>query len=205
MDPADRSEILWIAATKMEAATLPAGANALVTGIGPATAAGTLARHLARGRFRRVVGVGIAGAYPLSGLELGQVVQVVLDGFVDLGAETEVGFKPLWELGIHEVREALSFPASEWSLISDLPRVSGGTCSVCTGTLETAVRRAQTGAQIESMEGAAWAQVAQNADLPFDQIRAISNVAGPRDREAWKIPEAIEQLRITLAQIWSKL
>jgi futalosine hydrolase len=67
--------------------------------------------------------------------------------------------------------------------------------------METAVeRRRRTGASIESMEGAAWALACQSAGVPFAQVRSISNVAGPRDRPAWRIPQALAALRRSLEE-----
>ena len=44
----------------------------------------------------------------------------------------------------------------------------------------------------ESMEGAAAALVAWKHGIRFSEIRGISNMAGHRDREYWKISEACE-------------
>jgi futalosine hydrolase len=44
------------------------------------------------------------------------------------------------------------------------------------------------------MEGAAVAYVCERFDVPWVQIRAISNMVEPRNRSAWDIPLAIKNL-----------
>ena len=44
------------------------------------------------------------------------------------------------------------------------------------------------------MEGAAFMYACLMHDVPFAQIRAVSNVVERRNREAWKIREAIDAL-----------
>ena len=48
--------------------------------------------------------------------------------------------------------------------------------------------------QVESMEGAAFMYACLVHGLPFAQVRAISNVVERRNRGAWKLTEAIENL-----------
>lgn len=44
------------------------------------------------------------------------------------------------------------------------------------------------------MEGYGVAEAAIQAGLPVIEIRAISNLIGPRERDKWNIPEALTQL-----------
>ena len=45
---------------------------------------------------------------------------------------------------------------------------------------------------IESMEGFASAQISRMCNIPYIQIRSISNWVGKRDRDSWKIDQACE-------------
>jgi futalosine hydrolase len=54
---------------------------------------------------------------------------------------------------------------------------------------------------IESMEGAALHFVALQQNIPFIQIRSISNWVGERDKSKWKIKEAISNLNNELKKI----
>jgi len=65
------------------------------------------------------------------------------------------------------------------------------TMNTCTGTDDAAKAiEARTGGAVESMEGAAIAHVAALAGIPVGEIRGISNIAGNRDRGAWRVKEA---------------
>ena len=195
-------DILWVAATPGELVGVPPGARALITGPGPICASVELAHELSKCVPDRIIALGIAGAYPNSGLQLLDVVRVDSDCFLDIGAETDDGFRDLADLGIPGIEIPGRLDASTWGVLSGLPGVRGGTCSTCTGTKDTAWRRSAR-AQIESMEGAAWASSARKWSVPYNQIRAISNFCGPRDRSSWKIPEALEQLKDKVQRIWS--
>lgn len=199
----DPIRILWVAATAAELDCAPSpreGWANLITGCGPAAAGARLG--LALGRMPRpdlVVGIGIAGAYPQTGIGPGDVVRIATDGFVDLGCEDGDGFLDLLDLGVPETGVQRHWDLAEPTFLDALPVAHGTTCSVCTGRLETAdERRRRTGAAIETMEGAAWALACQAAGAPFAQVRAISNVAGPRDRSAWRIPDALAALKRNL-------
>jgi len=193
--------ILWVAATHAELACLPRGTWAVATGCGPAAAAAGLALELGGAIPDRIVGIGIAGAYPSSPFHPPQVVRVESDGFIDLGAETSDGFASLWNLGIPDPGVPQRFQSQDAPFFAHLPAARGATCSVCTGTSATAAVRESTGAQIETMEGAAWALVSQRRSIPFCQVRAISNAAGVRDRSTWKIHEALTALAMVLKDI----
>jgi futalosine hydrolase len=193
--------ILWVAATPGELAGLPESSWTAVTGCGPAAAAAGLALALLAGRPDRIVGIGVAGAYPSSPFAPPQVVRVDSDSFIDLGAQTPDGFLDLWSLGIPEPGSKSRYASPTFEPFAHLPSARGATCSSCTGTLATQREREATGAQVESMEGAAWALVADRCSIPFHQIRAISNIAGPRDRSSWKMREALAALSSTLESL----
>ncbi len=49
-------------------------------------------------------------------------------------------------------------------------------------------------AAAEAMEGYGAATAADLFEVPFAEVRAISNLVGPRDRAAWRIGEALAAL-----------
>jgi futalosine hydrolase len=49
------------------------------------------------------------------------------------------------------------------------------------------------------MEGFGVAEAARRCGIPFLEIRAVSNAIGPRDRDAWRIPEALKALEQAFA------
>ena len=54
---------------------------------------------------------------------------------------------------------------------------------------------------VESMEGAAMHYACLMEEIPFIQLRAISNYVGERDKSKWKMREAIELLNDRLMKI----
>lgn len=150
--------------------------------------------------------VGIGGGFP--GLApLGSLVVASEMIAADLGAETPEGFRSAAELGFGSV----SVPADRGTVqavsaalaAAGLP-VSTGivlTVSTATGTAETAAAHLarHPHAVAEAMEGHGVAVAAQALGLPVLELRAISNLVGPRDRAAWKIGDAMEALTAAAA------
>jgi futalosine hydrolase len=207
---------LWIAATAAELHcaphcptpdptpgtlyTNPTGTHAyMVTGCGPYGGI-QLMHALARLRPQLVLGIGIAGAYPGNPWEIADVVCIQRETLIDTGAESEQGFLSASHLGLPGLHSdyMLTIP-KEWQA---LPLSTAATCATCTGTEATAKERQdRSGAWIENMEGAYWAMACELAQIPFAEVRAISNLASRRNRNAWKIPEALDALRTQLKRL----
>ncbi len=64
---------------------------------------------------------------------------------------------------------------------------------------------ASSTADVESMEGAAVAWVAFRQNLPSVQLRGISNRVEPRNREAWRIADAMDNLTTTALELLLEL
>lgn len=206
---------LWIAATPAELARAPlhgapAGAGpwpffeldedaGLVTGCGPAMAAAGLSWLLAQRAVENIVGLGIAGAYPGSHCRMGAAYRIRTERFLDLGAESgsSSGILALPFPGLDTAPMRLDSPDAFASLES----AEGATVSLATGTARTALSRRATGADLESMEGAAWTMVARAHSIPFAQVRAVSNIAGPRAPGAWNVAGALDALGAALATL----
>ncbi|MEE8104478.1 MAG: futalosine hydrolase, partial [Planctomycetota bacterium] len=169
-----------------------------VTGVGPVAAAYSLTRRLAEAAHPpAVICCGVGGAYPGSGLEIGDVVCASTETFGDLGVETADGFltmedigfgaPPGWlDLSLRPVRRAVPFV----------------TCATCTGTDKRAREiEARTSGAVESMEGAAIVDVARRFGVDVGEIRGISNVVGDRDRASWKLDEAADAAQKALC-VW---
>jgi futalosine hydrolase len=209
--------ILVCAATDFELDAYPAGdpgTTRLLLGVGIPVALSAIADRLwSTGEHRSpglIVNVGIAGAYPGTGIEIGDIVLAEREGYGDVGFELPEppGFRSINDSPFGEFY-AKPFDASlpdGWYLPNPLGakyRVhlgKGSTVNSCTGTDATgAARRRLTGAAFETMEGAAVAQVAQQHGIPFCEIRAVSNVAARRDMRPENIRLALAHLRHYLA------
>jgi len=162
------------------------------SGVGPVNAAHAVTLEITRQRPDAIVVCGVGGAYPGSGLQVGDVVSADMECYGDLGAATPSGFLDM---------KALGFPvvASPEPLYNDLPmqvwpverRAKFVTVSTCTGT-DAAARAivARTGGAVENMEGAAVAHVAHLHGIPVGEVRGISNMVTDRDTSRWRLMEA---------------
>lgn len=178
--------------------------DVLVGGVGPASAAAYTARALSTApcRYGLVVCAGIGGGFP-NQAGVGSLVVANEIVAADLGAETPDGFLSLDELGFGSIRipvdQSLLEKVSEALRAAGLPITTGPvlTVSTVTGTAETALKLASRipGAAAEAMEGYGVAMAAHAHGLPILEIRAVSNLVGPRDRSAWRIKEALAALQ----------
>lgn len=204
---ADKRSILVVLATEMEhKAVAEALAHpkitTLITGVGMVATAAHLATAIANHRPRVVLNIGIAGAFH-DELPVGSVVQVVQDRLSELGVEDNGSFIPMDASGL--------IPTDQLVYTTDVrlqgfEAVSGITVNRVHGSTDSiqAVRQLFH-PHTESMEGAAVAYVCQMAQLPWVQVRAISNRVEPRDRSKWNIPLALANLRTQLPNILDQL
>lgn len=173
----------------------------LLAGVGPTAAAVNTAKVLATAEYSLVVSAGIGGGFP-GKAELGSLVVASEIVAADLGAETPEGFRSLDELGFGSTRiqtdASLVSKVTGALLATNLPTNTGPvlTVSTVTGTAAGAAEMAARvpGAAAEAMEGYGVALAALDRGLPVLEIRAISNLVGPRDRSAWRIKEALDIL-----------
>ncbi|MDG9681190.1 futalosine hydrolase [Streptomyces sp. DH18] len=176
--------------------------DVLVGGAGPAAAAAATAFALASAStpasapYGLVVSAGIGGAFtPLT--PLGSLVVASDIVAADLGADTPDGFLPVTALGFG--RDRFTAPPT---LVRQVAAVAGAasgpvlTVSTVTGTAERAgaLLAAHPGALAEAMEGFGVAEAAARAEVPVLELRAVSNAVGPRDRDAWRIGDALAAL-----------
>jgi futalosine hydrolase len=176
----------------------------LAVGVGKLAAAIGLTRALAEARPDVVLSFGLAGAYParhlragLPGLELLDVCVVGEEWLVDEGVEQPDGFRDLAAMGLGEIGPWPADDALSDRLIALLgcPRVVGATVSTVSGIDRLSHAYAQrSGAQIETMEGAAVAAVCRRFGVRFAELRVISNYTGDRDRSGWDLEGSLARL-----------
>jgi futalosine hydrolase len=201
--------LLVVTAVAAEADAVRAGADpghVIVepVGLGPAPPAAGTARLLATGHYRAVISAGIAGGFP-GRAPVGAIVIGARSIAADLGAESSEGFLPIEELGFGRSRIDAD-PTLFKGLTAALPGAVAGdvlTLATVTGTAGTARRLAERfpAAVAEAMEGFGVAVAA--GDLPFAELRAISNPVGPRDRAAWRLKEAFAALSTASGALWT--
>jgi futalosine hydrolase len=172
----------------------------LETGVGKVNAAMALAAYAASHPVERALLFGIAGAYPGSGLALGQAVLIGEEVEADLGLREglkRLGFPALRKGGARYYNRFPLDPGLTASLKEGLGLglATGLTRDLVSESLEEAQALAQRwGAEVESMEGAAFARACLALGVRGAELRAISNPAGVRDRGAWRLKEALTAL-----------
>lgn len=184
----------------------------LHSGVGKASAAAAVGALLEGLRPSLVIGFGVGGAYPGSGLEVGDLALATEEIYGDEGVASPGGFLDLEALGFPLVqrnghRFYNSFPIAPHLVDPARPvlertaahagrRLAAGpfvTVSTGSGTDaagEEMVRR--TGGICENMEGAAVAQICALHAVPFLEVRGISNLTGDRDLSRWDVRKGAE-------------
>ncbi|MFV0135195.1 futalosine hydrolase [Streptomyces sp. HMX87] len=173
----------------------------LAAGVGPALAAASTAAALTAAAldgapYGLVVSAGIAGGFaphaPVGSLVVADEITAA-----DLGAETADGFLPVTALGFGTVTHRP--PAALVRAVAAATGARTGTVltgSTVTGTAARAdeLRARHPGALAEAMEGFGVAEAAAAHGTDVLELRAVSNPVGPRDRDAWRIPDALAAL-----------
>jgi futalosine hydrolase len=176
-------------------------------GVGPVNAAHAVTLAIAASKPQAILVCGVGGAYPSSGLRVGDVACAEREIYGDLGADSPAGFLDM---------KALAFPVvqgSSGSLFNELPmqlfpaarRLPFVTVSTCTGTSAGArAIESRTRGAVENMEGAAVAHVAHLHGVPVGEVRGISNLVTDRDTSSWRLKDAAEAAQRTLLDWLSK-
>jgi futalosine hydrolase len=157
-----------------------------------------------------ILQVGLAGSYNPS-IELGETVFVHTEILGDEGAEDNEALLDLYDLKLRDENE---FPFTQGKLPnpninffpSDIKAAKGLTVNLSAGNGSTIERRKNKfNPDIESMEGACLHYICLLNDIPFIQIRTISNVVEPRCKENWNIPLALKNNYAYTAHYLEKL
>ena len=184
----------------------------LVTGIGMAATAYSLGKRFAADRPGIAIQAGIGGSFRQE-RPLGEVGLVTREIFGDLGAEDRGKFTDLFGIGLwqHDMHKfthhyltnpLVLFPES----LQQLPQMTGVTVNTVSGETATISRLEQLyRPDIESMEGAAFHYACLMEDIPFLQLRSVSNYVEIRDKSKWNIPLAVKELNEKLKELIGQL
>ena len=182
----------------------------LITGIGQAAATYILTYNLQNKRPDLVIQAGIAGTFT-NELLLGQTVFVKQDAFGDLGMEEKEIFTSVFDAGFANKNNP---PFTDGSLINEHPLLDNASLQIVKAVTvnkvsDSLLQKQQLincfAPQIETMEGAALHYVCLQENVPFIQIRSISNEVGERDKSKWKMKEAIENLNNELQKLINEI
>ena len=195
-------------------------------GIGKSNAAGISALLLHNLQADLVIMCGCGGAYPGSGLDLGDIAMASQEFYADEGALTPEGFKSMAELDLPLLQHAHNkyfntFPTSKPLTALAAETLQHGaadrfnqvvtgpfvTVSTCSGTDQRATELENAcGGICENMEGAAAAHMCRMFGTPFIELRAISNMVEKRNLHNWDLPGAMQKAQeavLYLLQHWT--
>jgi futalosine hydrolase len=182
--------------------------DVLVTGVGIANTAYQLGKTIPHKIYDLALNVGVAGSFDRRILR-GDIVEVISEQYGDLGVEEANGtFTDMFDLGLIDN----SSPFQDKKLINTQPlirpnikMVHGLTVQKVHGfgeSIEKVLKKYKV--DVETMEGAAFMQVCLSEKVAFAELRAISNYVEPRNRDNWKMKEAIENLNTFLIELFEK-
>jgi len=168
--------------------------DVLITGIGLTSTAYHLTRQVTLKRPALIIQAGIAGCFDKN-IPLGSVFVVKQDIVADEGVLEDGKLKPFnkgWLIN----------PSSQLFQRSRLKAVrSISVNEVSTDKKITEQYVSLFHPVLESMEGAALHYVCLRENIPFIQLRAVSNYIGERDKKKWNIKEAIINLNNELGRL----
>lgn len=191
-------KILIVSATQFEiqpfleiAANYP-NCDTVITGVGMVATAFELGRVLHESKYDLLINIGIAGCFDRN-LKIGEVVQVISESFVELGAEDDQQFIPIEQLGYGKSKFTSSLLQGQNIQLPFLAQGHGITVNKVHGNADSIakIKQRSPNSCIESMEGAAVFFAADKMDLPVIELRGISNYVEKRNRATWNIPLAI--------------
>jgi futalosine hydrolase len=200
--------LLIVAATELEIAPfikLNLPVDVLITGVGVPATMYHLQKKISTKKYQLVIQAGIAGSFT-GKLALGEVVIVEKDCFADIGITEKGLFTSIFDTNLADKN---LFPYQNgWLtnaiLLKDkLPvkMVSAVTINMVSDSVtQKKMLQEKYNAQIESMEGAALHYVCLQQNVPFLQLRSISNMVGERDKSKWAMSDAIKNLNTTLVK-----
>ena len=195
-----------------------------IGGMGKVNAAHTATLAVTRFAPTALIVFGIGGAYPSSGAQVGDVTIATEEIAGDEGVLTNDGFKDTEYIGIPLLKTTASGIYNTYAATPSLVALASATLarqpsagavhagafvtlSTCTGTIDRARELEQRyRALCENMEGAAAAHVAIAHDLPWLEVRGISNIVEDRDLVKWDIPRAaraVQHAVVRVLEAWS--
>jgi futalosine hydrolase len=175
----------------------------LITGIGSVATTYFLTDFINKKKPDIILQAGIAGCFTKK--KPGGVVVVKEDFFGDVGVIENNEFKNIFELNLMNENDApfingiLLNPNKKLLSLSQLEEVRSVTINEITTNKERIdFYQQKFSPVVESMEGAAFHYVCLQKNIPFLQIRSISNDIAERDKTKWDFKNSINSLNENL-------
>ena len=182
----------------------------LLTGVGLMATSYSLTRQISIKRPDLVIQAGIAGAFRKD-IPLGSVLAIQKEVVADLGVMEPGGFKNIFELrlaGSNKPPFTKGWLLNKSGILRQIKlkkATAVSTNEISTSPKKIAAYKAAFDPAVESMEGAALHYVCIKENIPFLQLRAVSNYVGERNKSRWKIKESIINLNKELIYLLETL
>jgi len=209
-----QDKILFVTPTKLERVAMGSLSRCfecLITGIGPVNMALSISERLStRKRPELMILFGLGGLYKEARghVTLGDVIVSEKEIFGDLGRCSN-DFIPI---EVPDEPVELTIPAYDpWSIpflgnrLKALSPAQGPMVTVMCSSgspSRASLLFDRFGALVENMEGAAFFLAAKRFNVPFIEVRAMSNYAGDPNKKNWKIEKAIRSLKVFLEELF---
>ena len=200
-------KLLLVAATEFEIApfiSTKIDADILITGVGSPACIYALTKRLQHIKYDFVIQAGIAGTFKNS-FPLAQTFFIKTDVFADLGIYEMERFFTLFEKNFLDPNLVpYKHGLLENNVDNTFKIATANSITVNTVTdnfLQTNMFTQKYDPDLESMEGAAFHYVCIQENVPFLQLRSVSNFVGERVKTNWKMKESIENLNLHLSRI----
>jgi futalosine hydrolase len=185
--------------------------DVLLTGAGLTAATYSLTRQFQLKRPDMVIQAGIAGCFDRT-IPLGSVLAVKQDCIADEGVLEKGQLKTLFDMGLASPNHP---PYKKGWLVNPdngifkrnrykaVKAISVN--QVSAGKQVIGLYQKKFNPVVESMEGAALHYVCLSENIPFLQLRSISNYTGERNKSKWKLKEAVSSLNNELIRLLESL
>ncbi len=179
--------------------------DVLVTGMGMVATAFGIGKALQNTQYNLAINAGICGSFRQE-LKPGTVLNIHEEFFPEFGMNDDAGFKYIQDLGFDT---SLPPPCKNTILenphhnqvigFKGLTTARGATVNlVDLSGKRTLSYFSDTEADIETQEGGAFFFSCLSSEVPFIEIRAVSNYVGLRENDAWDIESAIQNLTASI-------
>ena len=182
-----------------------------IGGIGLTATAYHLTKQLAIKKYDLVIQAGVAGCFDTTE-PLGKVMAVKQDSIADQSVVEMQKLKTLFDLKLvphsqHPYKNSwLINPHKEILSIAGLKQVKGISVNqISTSKQMIKFYRETFNPVTESMEGAALHYVCLMENVPFIQLRSISNYIGERNKKKWDMQDSINNLNNELIKLVEKI
>ena len=182
----------------------------LITGVGAVATTYSLTHNINNQRPDLIIQAGIAGCF--REYKPGKTLAIAEDGIGDMGVWENNRFNTIFDLKLADdnqppfTNRSLVNPNQKLLELSELEQAKAITVNEITTDTKRIEWYQQNGSPVvESMEGAAFHYVCLQENIPFIQLRSVSNYIGERDKTKWNIQHAIANLNEKLILLLNEL